>query len=296
MDPGRATLTVTRDYGSELVLEATAEDPAASETVARLLDREAEIETSYGGNFVDSIDGVSGRSAGGGREDWFFYVNGEWSPVGAGETPVRAGDRIWWDHRLWTGAYEVPAVVGSFPAPFTGTIDGERPPTEVVCFDVETACASVAGRLRDAGVEEVRERAGSGGGAEPRDMLRILVGSWNEVRDDATAAMLEEGPASSGVYARPVRCAGGFGLELLDGRARSLASLADAGWIAATVRGEEPPTWIVSGSGPERVADAAASLEATQLERRYALAVAPTGTLSLPAASELAATTERECG
>ena len=57
---GEATLTVTRDYGSEPILEATETDPSESETVIRFLDREAEITTRFGGGFVHSIDGTAG--------------------------------------------------------------------------------------------------------------------------------------------------------------------------------------------------------------------------------------------
>ena len=53
---GTADLRVTRDFGAELLDQATDTNPAASETVARFLDREGDIETSYGGNFVDSIE------------------------------------------------------------------------------------------------------------------------------------------------------------------------------------------------------------------------------------------------
>ena len=60
---GEATLTVTRDYGAEPMLEATESEPSASETVIRFLDREAEITTRYGGGFVQSIDGVSGQDS-----------------------------------------------------------------------------------------------------------------------------------------------------------------------------------------------------------------------------------------
>ncbi len=35
---GEATLTVTRDYGDEELLEVTREDPPSSETVMRVLD------------------------------------------------------------------------------------------------------------------------------------------------------------------------------------------------------------------------------------------------------------------
>ena len=61
---GEATLTVTRDYGAEPVLEVSEQDPAETETVIRFLDREAEITTRYGGGFVQSIDGTAGRGRG----------------------------------------------------------------------------------------------------------------------------------------------------------------------------------------------------------------------------------------
>ena len=117
---GEATLTVTRDYGSVPVLDTEIKDPAESDTVMRALEREADIETRYGGGFVQSIEGVEGSAIEDGRSlDWFFYVNGVESSAGAAEVRVRPGDRIWWDHRDWTDAMRVPAVVGSWPQPFT---------------------------------------------------------------------------------------------------------------------------------------------------------------------------------
>ena len=126
---GTATLTVTRDYGSKTLVDATDDGPALeSETVIRFLDREADITTRYGGGFVQSIDGLAGAERGGRRYDWFFYVNGIESPVGAAEVHVHGGDRIWWDYRDWTGAMRVPAVVGSWPEPFAQAAARGRPP------------------------------------------------------------------------------------------------------------------------------------------------------------------------
>ncbi len=84
----------------------------------RLLDREAEITTRYGGGFVQSIDGLEGSGEGGRVRDWFFFVNGIESSTGSAEVDVRPGDRIWWDYRDWTDAMRAPAVVGSWPEPF----------------------------------------------------------------------------------------------------------------------------------------------------------------------------------
>ena len=67
----------------------------------RLLQRDFEVETRYGGGFVQEIDGVGGGRAGGRRVDWFYYVNGIEAATGAAERRVSAGDRIWWDHHDW---------------------------------------------------------------------------------------------------------------------------------------------------------------------------------------------------
>jgi hypothetical protein len=287
-DPGTATLTVTRDHGAEALLEATVEDPTASDTVARLLDREAEVETSYGGNFIDSIDGIEGGVSGSRRRDWFFYVNGYWSPVGAAEASVRAGDRIWWDYRDWTDAYRVSAVVGSWPEPFlhgglrAGGGTGSTPPTELVCFDAEAACKQAVGRLREVGAD-VRELGSGERRGDPAETLSVLVGSWEEVRSDPVAAELERGPATSGVYARPRRCDGTWSLEVLDERAEPVAVRSDAGWVAALGDGERQPTWVVSGGGPEGVAAAAEALDQEALADRYAIATTGDAVQALPA-------------
>ena len=118
---------MTRDYGADELIEATLEDPPESETVMRMLDSEAEIETRYGGGFVQSIEGISGTAEGGRTSDWFFYMNGVESSIGAAEAEVRGGDRIWWDHRDWTEAMRVPAVVGSWPEPFLQASAGLGP-------------------------------------------------------------------------------------------------------------------------------------------------------------------------
>src|SRR5215216_7471643 len=148
---GTATLTVTRDYGSKTVLEATDDDPPSSETVIRFLDSEADITTRYGGGFVQSINGISGGGEGGGS-DWFFYVNGVESPVGAADVRVQGGDRSWWDYREWTAAMSVPAVVGSWPEPFAQASADRPEPVRVVCLGVRPACEATSNRLDDVGV------------------------------------------------------------------------------------------------------------------------------------------------
>src|SRR5918996_5509893 len=150
---GEATLTVTRDYGAERLVEATLDDPPESVTVMRFLDGEADITTRYGGGFVQSIDGVEGTERDGRSFDWFFYVNGIESPIGAAEARVYGGDRVWWDYREWTEAMRVPAVVGSWPEPFVHGSEGRAFPVRIDCLTAdEDDCSAVADRLEAEGI------------------------------------------------------------------------------------------------------------------------------------------------
>ena len=274
---GTATLTVTRDYGSTELVDAVEDDPPSSETVIRFLDREAEITTRYGGGFVQSIDGLAGAESGGRRHDWFFYVNGVESPVGAAEVHVRGGDRVWWDYRDWTDAMRVPAVVGSWPEPFAqASAEGERHPVRVECLAGGSACRTAARNLADAGVEASVEH---GGGDGPHDgkALRLLVGPWREVREDQAVDGLRGGPADNGVFATfrgPIE--GAHHLVALGPAATPVMDLgSDAGLVAALRSGDRAPAWIVTGPGRPAVRRAASALDAAALQDRYAVAAPP---------------------
>ncbi len=271
---GEVTLKVTRDYGSEELVSASETDPPESETVMRLLDREADVETRYGGGFVQAIEGIAGSTEGGRTFDWFFYMNGVESSIGAADTPVRGGDRIWWDHHDWTEAMRVPAVVGSWPEPFLQASAGSgRLPVRVACAEARDPCEAAADALADAGVSAVVTTFDD---EKPGKALRIVVGEWEEIRSDPVARLLERGPEASGVYARVST----EHFELLDERGQ-VAGEAD-GLVAASRNGESLPTWIATGTDSDGVMDAVALLSEEELENRYAVASSEDVAIPLP--------------
>lgn len=277
---GTAQLTVTRDHGAEQLLAATVTDPPESETVIRFLDREAEIETEYSGNFVSSINGVANEVIDGRSHDWFYYVNGYWWPVGAGEATVRPGDRVWWDHRDWSAAYRVPAVVGSWPEPFLHGYEGEVFEVEIGCLEGGTACEEVREKLEAEGVEAT---VVDGATESSPETLRILVGPWQEVRVDRTARTIEHGPGESGVYGTPSLCRGSWRLILLGSDGQPAEVLDETGFVAAVQRGDDQPTWLVSATEEEALDDAVALLDEESLTNRYAIAAGETGEAPMPA-------------
>ncbi len=277
--PRAITLAVTRDFGASVLRDAPHPKTAGQETVMSLLLRNVHAETSYGGGFVQSIDGLAGGEEHGHRVDWFYYVNGVEAPKGAASTNVHPGDHIWWDHHDWSQTNDVPAVVGSYPEPFLNGIDGRRLPVRVECAtDAGPACRTVTNRLRAAGVPAAIGALGAGGG---EDILRVLVGTWSRLRADGSVATIERGPRASGVYARFEGA--GTTLALLDADgARVGTAGAGAGLIAATGSPEQAPAWVVTGTDVRGVQLAAADFDETALRGRFALAVLPQGAAPLP--------------
>jgi hypothetical protein len=278
-EEGAVELTVSRDRGAE-VMHDVSDEIAESDTVLRVLDRNADVETRYGGGFVQSIDGVSGGSEDGRRSDWFYYVNGIEAPVGSADYEPSDGDSVWWDHHDWSTAMRSPAVVGSWPEPFVHGFEGEPYVTAVACRAPDAVCRSVEDSLAAAGVPDPV------GGPLPEDFertARVMVGTWDELRSDPEVRLLGRGPDRSGVFATFSGSSPSAGLTLLDERGRVRETLgAGAGLVAALRPGQRPPTLVVTGTDAAGVA-AAAELLGDELENHFALAALENaGTIPVP--------------
>jgi hypothetical protein len=272
---GSAALVVTRDSGAQRLLAAREDPIPEGETVLRFLTRKVkDVQTRYGGRFVNAIHGVRSRTDGSTRRDWFYFVNGIEADTGAAEREVRPGDRVWWDYRDWSAAMRVPAVVGSYPEPFLHGSDGKRFPVRLDCApDATDQCEAVRDRLERDGVETAVSALGTAVG---KDTLRLLIGEWSDVRGDSAAGKLEEGPAQSGVFARPVERGEDFEFELLDGKGRTARTLGPgAGLIAASRFEEQQPTWVVTGTDAAGVERAVSLIGEAALRDRFAVAAAP---------------------
>jgi hypothetical protein len=275
---GAVELRITRDFGRETLDTARTDSIREGDTVMRFLRREADIETAYGGGFVQEIDGRVGAGAEGTR-DWFFWVNGLESDVGAAEYELSPGDRVQWDYRNWEATMRVPAIVGAYPEPFRSGIEGRRRPVRVECEEAESrACRVTKERLRDAGVAATGAALGTGG---TENVIRVVVGRWRAVRLVQDLAEIEDGPEASGVFAR--FDSGGGSLELLgeDGRTERVAQ-SSAGLVAAVAPSEEEILWAVTGLDDRGVEAAARSLSETRLQGAFAVAVTPRGIERLP--------------
>ena len=283
-EDGGASLTVTRDFGAREVGEGTQDPIRGGETVMRFLQRDFDVQTRYGGGFVQSINGIAGGRENGRSMDWFYFVNGVLAQDGAAAHELSPGDRIWWDHRDWSATMDVNAVVGSWPEPFLSGEGGKRIPVRLDCADeAQAACDEVAERLEAEGVKVGGRSAVASPGGE--GLLRVKVGVWTEVRKEPAVRELEQGPRASGVFARPT--ADGRSIAMLDPDGAEAGTLGPGdGLVAATRLRGEAPTWIVTGTDAAGVEAAAAQLQEDALADRFAIAVRAGRPSALPVQPE----------
>jgi hypothetical protein len=262
------TITVSRDFGATH-LQPTKDASAGDGTVLQLLQKDFTVRTGLGAS-VQEIDGLSNGRSDGRRAGWSYYVNGIAVAEKAADRKLYPGDRVWWDHHDTQTAGRVPAVVGAFPEPFLSGSQGKRFPIKLVCLGSGgRSCGEVERRLQN---EEVVTLARSNLEQSVGEVLRILVGTWKQVRQDIAARSLEYGPGKSGVFAKPDPS--GTKIALLDATGRTVRTLGPgAGLVAATTFTGQQPTWIVTGTDTVGVAAAAAAMTEDVLDGHFAVAI-----------------------
>jgi hypothetical protein len=274
---GGATLRVTRDFGAQVLSSDRVEKVREDQTVMRLLRADNDVKTRYGGNFVQSIDGLAGGGESG-SADWFYFVNGIEAGKGAAEYELNPGDVVQWDYRNWRAAM-VRATVGAFPEPFLHGAEGRRFPTRVECEDASSpACERVKDKLDRAGVPATGASLGATGS---QHVARVVVARWAKARELPTVRALEDGPDESGVFARFRD--GGRRVQLLDERGEVAATAGpDTGIVAARRPSDTEILWVLTGGDQSGVDAAVNAFDAATLRDAFAIAATPEGPRRLP--------------
>ena len=265
------TLRVTRDFGHRALGSLAEPKVREDQTVMRLLRSKFDVDTRFGGRFVQSIDGLEGRGAGG-REDWFFFVNGVEASEGAAEYELSPGDRVQWDYRDWEHAPRAPAIVGAFPEPFVHGLGGKRRPVRVECEDAGSApCRDAKSRLDEVGASPSGSSIGAPG---TEKVVRLVVATWPRAEIVRGASTLEQGPDRSGVFAR--MDGHGARIELLDADGEVVRTVHrgdGTGVVLALQPRADELVWLVTGLDEDALEAGVRALSARRLRDAYAVAV-----------------------
>ena len=265
-------LTVSRNFGADEMGSSKQKRIPAGETVMRLLQRSFEVETRYGGGFVQEIDGVGGGRRDGRPVDWFFYVNG----IEADQRRRRAAARG-----------RRPRVVGP---PRLGRRDAHPGGRRLLSGAVRVRAARASGCRCGSNARPTRSaparRCGPGSRTRARRSAasrrwarrraRRCCGCWSgagptsaATRPRAASSRGRRPPASS--PGRPPRATASRCSTPAATTVRTLG--AGSGLVAATSYLDQQPTWVVAGTDDVGVAAAAAALNETRLRDHFAVAV-----------------------
>lgn len=270
---GGVVVRVTRDFGETALGSASTKTIRDGQTVMRLTESRFDVKTRFGGRFIQEIDGLKGAGATGMR-DWFFFVNGVESEVGAADYDLSPGDRVQWDYRPWDLAMRAPAIVGAFPEPFRHGLEGKRRPVRVECDDAGSQpCRDAKQALEQVDVPVAGSSLGAPG---TEKVTRLAVSLWPRARIVRGGSTLEDGPQANGIFAR-------FSdhdrtLDLLDENgdvARTVRAGDGTGLVVAMRPRADELVWLVTGLDRAGLEAGVRALRADKL--RDAFAVAATG-------------------
>ena len=270
-------VVVTQNFGQEPMFDERLEVMPDTSAMAALIEV-AEVETAYGGGFVNAINGI--RSGYSGREktktDWFFYVNGIQSNAGALDYKLHDGDVQHWDFHSWGFRHFIPAIISSFPAAFQNGYGGKVSPTLIICQDsVKGDAENLEKKLVKLGAEDVSLRSYREVTVNEKESSNlILVG----LPDNSLISELNQNWQRLGFFAYFEKGS----LIVLDSTGEVTARYgAGAGLVQATQNPWNPKgigacenvVWLVSGTDEAGVENALDALLNHHGEFQYACAV-----------------------
>ena len=256
---GDASLWVTRDFGAE-DLFCSEVSVMQNKSVLAHLQEHLQVETEYGGGFVNAINGLrSGYSGKAGKDrhavDWFYYVNGILTDQGAAAYVPVPGNVIWWDFRSWGDLAFTPAVVGAFPQPFSGGSGDKDGETLILAgggcgkWAEQLACF-----LEEAGAQSVEVAPYLETSVSSRSRMVLVVAFWEELCRSSFWEGIQQHRERTGWFAELTP--GRFYPLDEHGRRKNEGFGEKTGAILATGTGlgDPYPLWLVTATDAEGLA------------------------------------------
>lgn len=288
-DTGNIRYIITKNYGTEMVLNKQVNYQKNSSIIDGLMDTGAEVETSYGGSFVSDINGLNSEKgrAGGVRRDWFYFVNGIFADSGALDYFPQPGEIIWWDYHPWKTSQGTPAVIGCFPEPFLHGYRQKVKATVIMTVAQETEKGlDLQKALQAYGVSDVVVKEINADMLERREGPTVIIGQWQELAKIQWLNEFNEAYQKNGTYLHFTE----KGLELMNYMGEGVKLVQDnVGVICATGEGngDDSPLWIITGtdrSGTEAALELL-TRHPEKVQAAYGVAILPGEIIKLPVMS-----------
>ncbi len=277
VSPASVRVIATQNFGQELIFDKSVQIDAGT-TAMDALKKVAQVETGYGGGFVSSINGISSEygSASSKKKDWFFYINGIVSNVGAGDYALKGDEVEHWDFRDWSYHQFVPAIIGSYPQPFLSGFKSMVVPTLVV-YDAPfvAEAESLVDNLKQTGVSQLSAVSADRLSKESREQsnLIIIAGRQNSLTSELNSLHKRLGFYAYIEAGKIVVLDGAGNLSREYSQNCGLIQATQNPWNPNGIGAEENVVWMITGLDVDGVRSAAKVLINNHNELSYAFAI-----------------------
>lgn len=200
---GSIEILVSKDFGQDRLSNKQI-NFEEGQTVLDVLNEHHEIETAYGGGFINSIDGLkSGFTNQKNREkiDWFYYVNGILAQVGAGDYEVRTGDSVIWDYHNWDDSTYLSSIIGAYPKNFVQGYNGNKLNMNILYTKgYEKEGKKLQKYLDNHGGEDIQVLAISEEALKDNTLNTIVIGPWDKLSQYDYIHQLYKNREKTGIF------------------------------------------------------------------------------------------------
>ncbi|WP_053955278.1 DUF4430 domain-containing protein [Inediibacterium massiliense] len=246
VDEGRIQVMVSKDFGKKVMHDQDIK-LNRDKSVMEVMKENFQVETAYGGGFINGIDSLKSGFTGMENKtklDWFYYVNGMISEVGADDYICEPGDVILWDYHDWSQK-SISSIIGAYPQNFINGYNGQVLKTEISSTkeyekDSKNLLQFLQGKKVEISRENINEDHLKNG-----EINSILIGLWDELSKLGTIKDYYENKDKVGLSFEV-----DSNIKLLDMNGKVAKEYKKGAWIVSISKeyGMSGTLWMISGN------------------------------------------------
>ena len=278
-------IIISKDFGNEQVLRKTTSFEE-NDSVLDVMKENFEIETAYGGGFVNSINGLKSGFTGVGSKqklDWFYYVNGTLAQIGADDYRLKQNDIVIWDYHDWNSGTYISSIIGAYPNNFLCDYDGSVLKTEIL-YDTEFKNESrkLAEFLKKKGLKDLELVSLQSGGADNENVNTVFICCYDSLSKISHAEEILNNSRRAGIFFRFNHY-----LMALNTKGEAIRQYEKGAVIASIGKGYGAQTgsiWLVTGNDKDCIKRATRILyeEPEKISGRFSVIVTGDEVIGIP--------------
>jgi len=285
LENGHIKIVISKNFGKEQLhndIVAVKE----STNVMEIMKENYEIETAYGGSFVNAIDGLKSGFTGNKEKkskiDWFYYINGILTHVGAEDYYLKSGDTVIWDYHDWSSSMYLSSIIGAYPSNFINGYEGNILKTEILSTDgYKTERKELFSFLKSRGLKYLEEASLYGREVEDDGVNSIVIGDFKELIENNYIKTIYEDGTRAGLFFKI-----GDNIKILDYQGNVSKEFKKGAVITSVLKnyGALGTLWIIMGNDDDSIKKAVSILYKSpeKIEGKFSVVVTGEEIINIP--------------